>query len=175
MATIEIREERGEDVEAIRLLNERAFGGPAEAALVEALRRAGAITLSLVAVARSGAGAGAPLGHILFSPVVLESAAGARAAVGLAPMAVQPERQREGIGGRLIRAGLDRLRREGHGAVVVVGHPEYYPRFGFVPASRLGVRWEHACPDEAFMAIELIPGALRGGGVARYRPELSEV
>jgi putative acetyltransferase len=88
-------------------------------------------------------------------------------------MAVRSAWQRRGIGSRLVRAGLEECRRAGHGSVVVVlGHPEYYPRFGFVPASRHGVTWEHPAPAEAFMLLELRPGALGGrGGVVRYAPE----
>lgn len=168
---IAIRHETASDQSAIRRVHERAFPTPAEAAIVDALRAAGAVILSLVA------GPAATIcGHILFSPVIVTTAAGERAAVGLAPLAVDPDWQRRGIGARLVREGLDVLRREGHPAVVVLGHPDYYPRFGFAPASRFGLRWEHPCPDEAFMAVALTPHGLDGGpGVVRYRPELTAV
>ena len=175
---IVIRRETAADQAGIRRVHERAFPGPAEAAIVDALRAAGAVTLSLVAGPAGEAGQGAApaatiWGHVLFSPVSIATAAGERAAVGLAPLAVDPDRQRQGIGGRLVREGLDILRGEGHGAVVVLGHPDYYPRFGFAPASRFGLRWEHPCADEAFMAVALVPQGLDGlGGVVRYRPEL---
>ena len=108
------------------------------------------------------------------APVTIDSPGGQVAAIGLAPMAVLPRHQRKGIGSRLVREGLDQLRRLEHEAVVVVGHAGYYPRFGFVPASRFGLRWENDCPDENFMAIELRPGGLAGrAGVVRYRPELT--
>jgi putative acetyltransferase len=169
---ITIRRETAADQAGIRRVLERAFPTPAEAALVDALRAAGCVTLSLVAV---GAG-DEVLGHILFSPVTIDTAAGTRAAVGLAPMAVDPAWQRQGIGGRLVRAGLEILRRQGHAAVVVLGHPDYYPRFGFAPASRAGLRWEHPCPDEAFMALALAPDGLTArAGVVRYRPEFAAV
>jgi len=92
--------------------------------------------------------------------------------VGLAPVAVLPAHQRAGVGGRLVEEGLRRLREAGHGFCVVLGHPGYYPRFGFLPASDFGVRWERDVPDRAFMALELCPGALAGHpGVVRYAPE----
>jgi putative acetyltransferase len=178
---IVIRRETASDQAAIRRVHERAFPGPAEAAIVDALRAAGTVTLSLVAGPAGEAGQGAApatiiWGHILFSPVSIATAAGERAAVGLAPLAVDPDWQRRGIGGRLVREGLDILRREGHGAVVVLGHPDYYPRFGFAPASGFGLRWEHPCPDESFMAVALVPHGLDGlAGVVRYRPELMGV
>ncbi len=167
-----IREEAHGDAAAIRRVNEEAFGRPDEANLVDALRANGAATLSLVAES-----AGAIVGHILFSPVSIDRADGSRGeALGLAPMAVAPRQQRSGIGTRLVRSGLEQLRAAGHGAVIVLGHPDYYPRFGFVPASRFGLRWEIDCPEEAFLAIELRPGALAGGpGVVRYRPEFAAV
>ena len=91
--------------------------------------------------------------------------------MGLAPMAVLPGRQRQGIGSELVRAGLDECRRLGFGAIVVLGHAEYYPRFGFVPASKFGLKSEYDVPDDVFMALELIPGALRGrAGTIRYHP-----
>ena len=98
------------------------------------------------------------------------------AALGLGPMAVLPTRQRQGIGSPLVRTGLAACRDAGHGCVVVLGHPEYYPRFGFTRASRHGVTWEHPAPDEAFMLVELRDGALGGrGGIVRYQPEFGAV
>ncbi|MBI3992747.1 MAG: N-acetyltransferase [Candidatus Lambdaproteobacteria bacterium] len=166
-----IRDECPEDVSAIHHVNALAFGQPQEAALVDALRRAGAVLLSLVAVED-----GAIVGHILFSPVRVRGGGGEFAAVGLAPMAVLPAWQRRGIGSALVRAGLARLRGMGQEAVVVLGHPAYYPRFGFRRASVFGLRWEHAAPDEAFMALELVAGSLAGRqGVVAYRPEFDGV
>jgi putative acetyltransferase len=95
---------------------------------------------------------------------------------GLGPMAVRPAWQRQGIGSQLVREGLEECWRSGYEAVVVLGHPEYYPRFGFVPASRFGLRCEFEAPDEAFMALELRSGVLSaGGGVVRYASEFSKV
>jgi putative acetyltransferase len=90
-------------------------------------------------------------------------------------MAVLPEYQRQGIGSRLVREGLEECRRMGCDVVVVVGHPGYYPRFGFAPASRKGLRCEYPVPDEVFMVAELKPDALRGRGLVKYRPEFGGV
>jgi putative acetyltransferase len=171
MPEILIRPETSADRPAIRTVVAAAFGQPAEADLVDALRDNGGVTLSLVAERE-----GEIVGHILFSPVTVESGGGAFAALGLAPMAVAPSCQRQGIGSRLIRAGLEECRRVGHEVVVVLGHPEYYPRFGFVPSKPLGIRYVDEVPDDVFMVLELRRGALAGrGGVVRYRPEFGGV
>lgn len=163
---MKIREERDGDRDAVDRVNREAFGQPDEANLVQALHRAGVVSLSLVAEDDQGG----VVGHILFSPVRITAADGSEhGAIGLAPMAVAPGLQKGGIGSSLVRAGLEHLRDAGHRAVVVLGHPEYYPRFGFRPASSWGIRWEHEAPDEAFMALELEPGALAGtSGVVRF-------
>jgi putative acetyltransferase len=166
-----IRPERPGDVSRIRHANERAFGRPAEADLVERLRQGCADALSLVAEDD------AVVGHILFTPVVVEGTGQQVVGMGLAPLAVLPDRQRQGIGSQLVRRGLDILRERGCPFVVVVGHPEYYPRFGFEPASKYGLvsEWE-GIPDAAFMALILDPYAVEGAsGVAKYRGEFNEV
>ncbi|MCX5916292.1 MAG: N-acetyltransferase, partial [Deltaproteobacteria bacterium] len=123
----------------------------------------GAATVSLVAEVK-----GQMVGHILFSPLTVQGADDLKA-VGLGPMAVIPEHQRRGIGSILIKQGLEDCRRAGIQAVVVLGHPEYYPRFGFRRASSWGLRCEFDAPDEAFMALELIPNVLSGrSGVVNY-------
>jgi putative acetyltransferase len=166
-----VREEAAGDAAAVRRVNERAFGRPNEADLVEAIRAAGAATLSLVAEED-----GAVVGHILFSPVEVDSPAGRYAAVALGPMSVPPDLQRRGIGAELVREGLLRLRRAGHRAVVLVGHPNYYPQFGFGDGARFGLRWEVEAPPGVFQVLELEPGALAGkGGVVRFRPEFAGV
>jgi putative acetyltransferase len=166
---IQIRAEAAEDRALVRRVNGLAFGREEEAALVERLHDAGAVVLSLVAVE-----AREIVGHILFSPVTIEAPSGSFEAVGLAPMAVLPDFQGRGIGSRLVGEGLGILERAGHDAVFVLGHPDYYPRFGFLRASRFGIRWETDCPDEAFMALELFAGALRNRrGVVRFRPEFA--
>ncbi len=158
-----IRLETEADHRAVHSVNEAAFPSPAEANLVDALRSSGAVVLSLVAEAE-----GRIVGHILFSPMSLSEPATAKV-VGLAPMAVLPSYQRQGIGSALVREGLLRCREAGYGAVVVLGHPEFYPRFGFIPAARFGLRSEYDVPDDVFMVTELIPGALaQASGLIRY-------
>lgn len=171
MTEVRIRDEALEDIEAVRHVNDAAFGRDGEGRLVDELRRQGAAVVSLVAEVD-----GQVVGHILFSPVTIEGASRPDGIVGLAPMAVLPEHQRHGIGGRLIRDGLDRCRQRGAALAVVLGHPEYYPRFGFVPAPPLGVTCEYPVPDEVFMLQELEPGALEGRrGLARYHAAFAAV
>ena len=169
---VHIRKELPEDIPAIRRVNRQAFGENTEADLVNQLRENGALTLSLVALAE-----GKVVGHIAFSPVRIVGGAGEeRNAIGLAPMAVLPEHQRKGLGSKLIREAFPILRKRGHTRVVVLGHPEYYPRFGFIPADQFGIRWEHDCPAEAFMVKELEDGAFDGiTGIVKFRPEFEEV
>ena len=161
---IAIRDEQPGDLAAIRAVNDAAFDQPLEGRIVDALRAHGVAQLSLVAVVD-----GRVVGHILFSPVT--SAAGVDG-LGLGPMAVAPEHQRRGVGGALIDAGLSRLRAAGCPFVVVLGHHEYYTRFGFVPASRHGLRCEWDVPDESFMVHVIDPGATAAAaGLVQYRPE----
>jgi putative acetyltransferase len=164
---ITIRAERPEDISAVRQVNRLAFGEPDEAELVDKLRQACPDAVSLVAE-EDGI-----VGHILFTPVVVQGTEREIVGMGLAPMAVRPDRQRAGVGSRLVARGLEILRQRRCPFVVVVGHPEYYPRFGFEPASRhrLTSQWE-GIRDEAFMALILDAPAMAGvAGVARYRGE----
>ena len=166
-----VRAEEPRDAIAVDAVNQAAFGRADEGRLVAALRAAGAVTLSLVAEA-----GGAVVGHILFSGVTIATGGDELAAVGLGPMSVLPVYQGRGVGSLLVRAGLEEVRRRGYGAAVVLGHADYYPRFGFVRAREFGLRCEFGCPDEAFMALELRPGALAGrGGLVRYRPEFTSL
>lgn len=161
-----IRREEARDVDAVRIVNERAFGKPDEARIVDALRGL-ADAISLVAVADNQA-----VGHILFTPVSIDQADARLSATGLAPLAVLPEFQRRGIGSALVKAGLDACRVAGYDLAVVLGHPGFYPRFGFVVAADHDLSCAYSAPREAFMAIELKPGSLaRVRGLVRYRPE----
>ena len=164
-----IREERQGDEERIRGVNLAAFETSLEADLVDALRRQATPLVSLVAEDDANV-----IGHILFSPVALASDPGL-ILMGLAPMAVVPSRQRQGIGSTLVREGLERCRQLNVAAVVVLGHSEYYPRFGFLPAVCLSLRSEYDVPDEAFMVRELQDGVLRGlSGTIRYHPVFAD-
>lgn len=161
-----IRPERPGDIPAIRAVNRLAFGQADEADLVDALRDGGYAMASLVAEDE-----GDVVGHILFSRLTIEAAGRTIAAAALAPMAVLPERQREGIGSALVEAGLAACREAGVSAVVVLGHPSYYPRFGF--SAEIARRLRHPFPaaGDAFMALELIPGSLDIEDAAvRYAP-----
>jgi putative acetyltransferase len=158
-----VRSERPGDIAGIRGVDLAAFESTVEADLVDALRAQTAPVISLVAD-----DSGSIVGHIVFSPVTLAGHP-ELTIMGLAPMAVVPSRQRAGIGSALVRAGLDACRQLGCRAVVVVGHARYYPRFGFAPASRLGLTSEYDVPDDVFMALELEAGALNGtSGTIRY-------
>ena len=168
---ITIRAEHPRDFPQVRHVNELAFGQPLEANLVEKLREHCAEALSLVADEGDRV-----VAHILFTPVVVEHGARRTVGMGLAPLAVVPERQRQGIGSQLVRRGLEILRDHGCPFVIVVGHPQYYPRFGFESAAKHGLRcqWD-SVSKEAFMALILDATAMAGiSGVATYRPEFSE-
>ena len=155
---IVVRCENGEDAQersVIRSINEAAFGGPEEADLVDKLRTVRDALISLVAELEKRI-----VGHILFSRMWIETPSGLVPAVALAPMAVLPECQRRGIGGQLIRHGLDLLRARDEKIVIVIGHPDYYPRFGF--SSEKARPLEGPFTGAVFMAMELSPGALDG-------------
>jgi putative acetyltransferase len=144
-----------------------------EARLVENLRKSYSFNaqLSLVAIKE-----GRVVGHILFSPITIKTERGAVPAVALAPMVVHPEFQNQGIGSKLVRERLEQCRKLGHKMVVVVGHPNYYPRFGFVPARQKGLEAPFPVPDEAFMVKELVPGSLDGvTGIVEYPAEFNDV
>lgn len=166
---MEVRPEEPRDAAAVRRMNEAAFEQPDEADLVARLRARAAPYLAFVAV-----DAGAVVGHIVFSPMTFDPPQPGLSAFGLAPMAVPPSYQRQGIGSALVREGLAACRDAGADAVFVLGHPTYYPRFGFSPTQDYGIVGEYDAPPEAFMAIELTPGALDGvTGTARYHPALA--
>ena len=160
-----VRVEAVGDEEAVRQVNRRAFGAEAEGRLVDELRAGGYARLSLVAEDH-----GRIVGLILFSDLPIGAPGGIENALALAPLAVEPGRQRQGVGSALTREGPRRCRELGHRIVVVLGHADYYPRFGF--AARLAEPLH--CPfhsGPALMALELVPGALQGvSGELQYPP-----
>jgi putative acetyltransferase len=214
-AQVRVRYEEPDDAPAIRKVTEAAFNSPVEAKIIDALRSAGIVTLSMVAVIGadeiptgtsqdacaplstwgsecegwggddageqacedygSAAGrvvGGEVIGHVLVTPVILTTEQGEERLLGLGPVAVLPEHQGRGVGTQLVETCLEHLRESGVAGVVVVGSPDYYCRFGFIPGDRWGLRWNVQAPEGHFMVVELSPGKLAGkGGVCRYRPE----
>lgn len=169
-ASMLIRTETTADYEAIRQVNGLAFGQDSEARLVDALREGGYVRLSLVAENK-----GQVVGHILFSDLPIITEAGTASALALAPMAVLPAFQRQGIGSALVQRGLEVSREQGHRIVIVLGHPDYYPRFGF-SAKLAELLSSPFGGGEAWMALELVPGALTGVvGKVQYPPPFNEL
>jgi putative acetyltransferase len=167
---IRIRDEAAGDLNAIRSLHEQAFETQAEAELVNLLRARGKGVISLVAEMDREI-----VGHILFSPVSIEPPAPGWNALGLAPLAVIPRLQRQGIGSKLVKSGLQRSRQTGIELVFVLGHPNYYPKFGFTQATACGFENEYQA-DDAFMVIEITPGAaVKYKGLVKYAPEFNEM
>jgi len=167
---MQIRPETENDQSAVSAINTSAFETPAEAKLVDALREKADPVVSLVAEDD-----GKIHGHIMFSPVTLSGHPDLKI-LGLAPMAVMPEQQRQGIGSALVRAGLEQCKQLGCVAVVVLGHPNYYPRFGFLPSTHFEIVSEYQVPEEVFMAMELQPEALQGkSGCVKYHAAFSEL
>lgn len=170
MSPLNIRRETPADINRIHEINCLAFETSAEAELVDKLRIVARPFLSLVAELK-----GEVVGHILFTPVRLDDADELNL-MGLAPMAIAVGKRNRGIGSALVRAGLDYCRNMGTGAVVVLGHPDYYPRFGFHSAAGFGIRCEYDVPDEAFMLCELQKDYLQGhSGTVRYHPAFNEL
>jgi putative acetyltransferase len=159
-----IRPEAPDDTVAVAALNREVFGGEDEPGLIERLRADRLVAVSLVAVEEASL-----VGHILFSDLAVELDGRPVRAVSLAPMCVRGDRQRQGVGSALVRAGLATVGDAGYVAVIVLGHPEFYPRFGF--SADLAARLASPFPGRAFMALELVPGALDGTrGSVTYPP-----
>ncbi|MDH4204015.1 MAG: N-acetyltransferase [Desulfobacteraceae bacterium] len=168
---VEVRFERPIDIDEVRLLNDKAFGQLLEGRIVDNLRKSCNRILSLVAISKNKV-----VGHIMFSPVTIETQEGVIEGMGLAPMAVLPELQNQGIGSILVKEGLRIIRNTPCPFVIVLGHEKYYPRFGFQRASKYGLKsqWK-GIPDEAFMAMILKDSVMKGvSGIVRYRDEFDE-
>ncbi len=166
-----IREEQPSDIEKICKVNEEAFETKAEAILVNSLRDTGCSFISLVAETETKV-----VGHILFTPVELSGNKNNLKIMGLAPMAVLSQYQNKGIGSKLVQTGLEHCKSLGYDAVVVLGHPDYYPKFGFVPSVKFGIKSEYDVPDEVFMILELTPGSLKHHeGVIKYHEAFNSV
>lgn len=163
-----IRLEQPGDKEEISNVYQEAFETDTEANLVDALRNTEVELISLVAEEY-----GVIIGHILFSPVTID---GNSNIMGLAPMAVLPSRQKKGVGTQLVNEGLKACEIAGYRAVVVLGHPDYYPRFGFEPSVNFGIKSEYEVPPEVFMVKELQKNALKGlTGTVKYHPVFNEI
>lgn len=169
--SVVIRNELPADVAEIGRINDAAFGQPQEGRIIAALRDTGAVLLSLVAVVD-----GRLAGHVLFSPATVIRESNGVTGAALGPMAVLPRYQRQNCGTKLVETGIELLRKAAYPFIVLVGHPEYYPRFGFRPASAFGLRCEWDVPDSAFMALILDEARMKSVcGLVRYRPEFAAV
>ena len=165
-----VRPETPDNIDSIHYVNEQAFGQKDESMLIEKLRNRGVLAISLVAIQD-----GEIVGHIAFSSVVVESEDSSFEVIALGPMAVLPMYQHKGIGSQMVLAGLEECRRLIQEVIVVLGHPDYYPRFGFVLAKPKGIACEFEVPEEAWMILELREEALAGRrGMVRFQPEFKQ-
>lgn len=156
---LHIRQEQQSDFPAVQALLEAAFGQAGEARLVALLRDSDAFVpeLSLVATLHDQI-----VGHILFSKIIIaDDRHNEFESLALAPVAVIPEHQKQGIGGHLIRAGLEKAIALGFQSVIVLGHEHYYPKFGFLPADKWQIKPPFEVPANVFMGLELVPDGLR--------------
>ena len=166
-----IRKEKDNDKDKIWKVNAEAFETEVEANLLNALRDSGTPFISLVAEEDEEI-----VGHILFTPVVLIGDASGLKLVGLAPMAVLTKSQKKGIGSQLVKTGIEKCLAQGYDAVVVLGYPDYYPRFGFLPSVKYQIKSEYDVPDEVFMVLELKQGSLKDKkGVIKYHAAFGSV
>jgi putative acetyltransferase len=166
-----IRAEENTEIETIYNLNVLAFGQSAEASIIDRLRQSGCNLLSLVAIENEKI-----IGHILFSPAMIKGPNGTMTGMGLAPLAVSPESQRQGVGTQLVKKGIEELKYAHCPFILVLGHSEYYTRFGFEKASAYGIECQWAgVPDEAFMILWLDKSeAGKVTGIAKYRDEFND-
>ncbi|HLF27499.1 MAG TPA: N-acetyltransferase [Anaerolineae bacterium] len=167
--SLQIQNIQPQQLNAVENVHQQAFPEPGEARLVRLLHERHQAPVSLAAALDTHL-----VGHVLFSPVTFDPPQPHIRAVGLAPVAVLPEHQRQGIGSQLIRCGLQQCRDAGFDAVVVLGNPAYYSRFGFTRARDYGLGNDYQV-DAEFMALELKLGALNGvRAIVKYQPEFQE-
>ena len=166
-----IRVEKPIDIEKIWRINAEAFGTEEEANLVNVLRNSDLSYISLVYEENHEL-----IGHIFFSPVELVGNNSGLRVIGLAPMAVIPEMQNKGIGSLLVKAGIQQCIAEDYDVIVVLGHPKFYPKFGFVPSVNYGIKSEYEVPEDVFMVLELKENTLQGRqGTVKYHEAFSSV
>ena len=165
MHAITVRPETAEDIRAIDVVHISAFGGEAEAQLVSALRESATYNRELSLVAELG---GRIVGHVLLTRVPLRKDGAEKNVLALGPMSVVPSQSHRGIGSELINASIKLAKDKGYGAIVVLGHPEYYKRFGFVQARDLQVSCNLPAPEDALTVMEIVAANLAGGGHVEY-------
>ena len=169
-----IRQETEADVRDVYEVNKLAFQQASEANLVNLLRKSHAFIpeLSLVALIDNKV-----VGHILFTRIaIIDDNGTEHDSLALAPMAVLPQYQRQGIGGQLVAGGLQTAKELGHKSVIVVGHEHYYPKFGFQPAEKWNIKCPYDVPANVFMGIELVENGLKNiTGIVKYAKEFNEV
>jgi putative acetyltransferase len=165
MHAITVRPETSEDASAIDVVHISAFGGEAEAHLISNLRASGSYNRELSLVAELN---GRIVGHVLLTRIALRKDGEEKIVLALGPMSVVPSQSHRGIGSELIKASVELAREKGYGAIIVVGHPEYYRRFGFLPAKEIGVTCNLPAPADALTGMEIVKGNLAGGGHVEY-------
>lgn len=172
MQEVIVRAEVPEDIRAIDVVNLSAFQGEAEARLVSAVRASADFVPDLSLVAELN---GRIVGHLLLSKVKLQTASESRTVLALGPMSVVPSQSHRGIGSVLIQSGVARARDMRYQAIVVAGQPEYYERFDFKPATTWNLTSNLRIPADALTAMELVSGALAGGGQVLYPAAFAEI
>ena len=165
MHAITVRPETAEDIRAIDVVHISAFGGEAEAQLVSALRESATYNRELSLVAELG---GRIVGHVLLTRVPLRKDGAEKNVLALGPMSVVPSQSHRGIGSELINASINLAKDKGYGAMVVLGHPEYYKRFGFVSARDKQISCNLPAPEDALTVMEIVAANLAGGGHVEY-------
>ena len=172
MQEVKVRQENQSDGKAIAVVNRSAFGGEAEAQLVDVVRQSKSYIPELSLVAEIGDRVS---GHIMLFQAHLDRQGKQSEILALAPMSVVPSQSHRGIGSTLLEVALEKATSLGHKAVVVIGHPDYYQRFGFEHASKWGISSSLPVPEDSITAKELVTGALKGGGLLIYPPEFTRL